>query len=366
MLRRLVAMTAVVVAAPLMLTACGGGDNSKDSTDPSAPGNAAAAKSQAQEFYTVGMPDDWSNYGQFWQTLCDTNSWGCNGFASTGAGAGSNRTDNDDASSADVITEFADKNATKDAVCGDVGIAFTKPLQDSGAGLKYVPAGTDKIPPTYHASDDSWWATMTGVPTFLVNVDKVKNPPKTWADLAKPEYKGLIAIKDPTESGTAQAMVLAAAFSYFNQLQDAGQFNEAGFDESTFESGETPIFIGYDFSNIATMRAMQKVGVHATVTVPEDGSIYAPSATVCNANTSKTDLAKYALDFAFSDKGQQIFAEAGAHPIRYVLGDLTLPASAKKNWLPESEYANVEQFDGDSWPAAAEIAQRWNDEVINK
>lgn len=370
----------LAAAAPLVLTACGGsGEGSSAKVDDS-PADLGAAGEQAQSFYTVGQPDEWNNYGAFWQALCDTNDWGCNGYSSTGPGAGENRTDNDDASSADVISEFLDKNSTKDPVCGDVGIAFAPTLEAQGAGLAYVPEGSEALPDAYHGKDDSWWSIVTGVPTFLVNTDKVDNPPTSWEDLKSPEYKGLIAIKDPTGSGTAQAMVLAAAssfaggdgldldaaFSYFAELQAAGQFNPAGFDEATFESGETPIFIGYDFSNIATQQAMKKAGVNATVTVPTDGSIFAPSVMACSANTDQPDLAKAALDFAFTDEGQEIFARSGGHPIRYVLDDLDLPDSAKENWLPEDEYAAVVTFKDGTWPAAQEIAERWTNEVLNQ
>jgi len=379
MQRTTLKIAAALMAAPLLLAGCGGSDAAGNTDNSGGAPDLAKAKSQSESFYTVSMPDDWNGYGEFWQTLCTEHQWGCNGFSSTGPGAGTNRTDNDDASSADVISEFLDQNAAKVPVCGDMGIAFTGPLQEQNAGLKYVPKGAEDLPDIYHGSDDSWWATVTGVPTFLVNTDKVANPPTSWEDLKNPEYKGKIAIKDPTESGTAQAMVLAAAsalgggdfdldaaFEYFNELEDAGQFNEAGFDEATFESGETPIFIGYDFTNLATKAAMEKAGVHASVTVPTDGSIYAPSAMPCNAITDKPDLAKAALDFAFSDEGQAIFARAGGHPIRYVTGDLELSDADKKLWLPDAEYANVTEFSGDDWPTAAEIAQRWTDEVLNK
>jgi putative spermidine/putrescine transport system substrate-binding protein len=371
-------LAALTLTLPLLITGCSGGATATNDLDTSAPDMDKAGE-QAQSFYTVSQPDDWNNYGKFWQALCDQNDWGCNGYSSTGPGAGTNRTDNDDASSADVISEFIDTNASKVPVCGDIGIAFAPALEAQDAGLRYVPENTDSVPDNLHGDDDSWWAVVTGVPTFLVNTDAVSDPPTSWADLADPKYKGLIAIKDPTESGTAQAMVLAAAsamgggedldldaaMSYFADLEAAGQFNPAGFSEATFESGETPIYIGYDFTNIATQRLMAKAGVDSTVTVPTDGSIYAPSVMPCNANTDQPDLAKAALDFAFSDEGQTIFAEAGGHPVRYVEGDLELPESAKKNWLPEDEYADVVSFDGE-WPDAAEIASRWTDEVLNQ
>jgi putative spermidine/putrescine transport system substrate-binding protein len=369
------------VAAALALTltaaACGSDGNDKVAADGGLP-DLGKAKTQAEEFYTIGMVDDWNNYGPAWQGLFDEQGWKYNGFSSKGGAA--NRSNNDDASSADVLTEFASTTGGKVPVCGDIGIAFAPTLEEQKLGMAYTPAGAEDLPDAYHGKDNSWYAHVTGVPTFLVNTDKVENPPTSWADLKKPEYKGLIAIKDPTESGTAQAMVLAAAaalgegdafdldaaIEFFNELEDAGQFNEAGFDEATFETGETPIFIGYDFTNLATQKAMKQTGVNASVTVPTDGSIFAPSAAVCNAKTDKPDLAKAFLDYLFTDEGQKILAQSGGHPIRVVTGDLALADEDKAGWLPEEQYDAVEEFTGDSWPSAQEIAQRWTDEVLNK
>ncbi|MGW5687930.1 hypothetical protein [Nonomuraea sp. NPDC003754] len=58
------------------------------------------------------------------------------------------------------------------------------------------------------------------------------------SDLLTPEYKGQVAIKNPTSSGTGQAMVVAAAianggsvdnlapaYDYFRKLTDAGNIS---------------------------------------------------------------------------------------------------------------------------------------------
>lgn len=373
--RKIAALTAAL-ALTMAAAACGSDGDDAVATDAGKKPDLTKAESQAKEFYTVGMVDDWNNYGPLWQGFFKKEGWTYNGFASSGDGT--NRSNNDDASSADVLTEFASKTGGKVPVCGDIGIAFAPPLEEQKLGLSYTPAGAEDLPEAYRGN--GWTAHVTGVPSFLVNTDKVKNPPTSWEDLKKPEYKGLIAIKDPTESGTAQAMVLAAAaalgegdefdldaaIEYFNELEDAGQFNEAGFDEATFETGETPIFIGYDFTNLATQKAMKETGVNASVTVPSDGSIFAPSVVTCNAKTDKPDLAKAFMDYMFTDEGQKILAQSGGHPIRAVTGDLKLAEADKANWLPEEQYAAVEEFTGDSWPTAQEIATRWNDEVLNK
>ncbi len=357
----------------LALAVAGCGGTSDAAGDSSAEPDVAKAKEQAQKFRTISMPDDWNNYGAFWDGVCTSNNLGCVGAA------GKNRDDASDASSAEVIQFFKDDKQNP-AVCGDIGAAFTGPADANGVGLDYLPEKAKSLPAAYHSKTGGWEANVTGVISFLVNKDKVPNPPRSWADLKKPEYKGKIFMKNPEESGTAQATVfsvaaalgqgkdgfdLDASLKYFEELTDAGQFSKAKFSDEAFERGETPIALGYDYVYLETAKEMKAKGVDAEVSVPTDGGVWAPSALVCNKNTSAPDLAKLAMDYALSDEGQKLFAQVGAHPVRYVTGDLQLSDADKANWLPESEYANVKQFPGDAWPDAGELAQRWKDEVKN-
>ena len=59
------------------------------------------------------------------------------------------------------------------------------------------------------AGKGGWVATFVGVPSILVNLDalKAKNlqPPKDWADLANPAYKGLIGVRTPGQAGEGDA-----------------------------------------------------------------------------------------------------------------------------------------------------------------
>ena len=75
-------------------------------------------------------------------------------------------------------------------------------------------------------------------------------------------------------------------------------------------------------------------------------------------------IAKLLLDFVLSDEAQTAFAEFGARPIRYVLGDLELPDAAKAKWLPDDKYAGVKQVADWSKIDADKIAATWDEEVL--
>lgn len=94
-------------------------------------------------------------------------------------------------------------------------------------------------------------------------------------------------------------------------------------------------------------------------------SVYGPSALMINRyNTAKADLAKLLLDFVLTDAAQTAFAEFGARPIRYVLGDLELPDEAKAKWLPDVDYADVKQVQDWTKVDANVIAETWDVEVL--
>lgn len=372
----------VGLAAVLLAAACGGSEDSASGGDAAAAADTSsgggtapdveAAKEQAKEFRTLGMPDDWINFGNFYQSVCDTYGLGCTG--SSGAG---NRFDTD-MSSAEEIAAF--KSETQNTgMCADIGIAFGQVAEAEGVLIDYLPAAAADLPPAYKSSTGGWVASAVGVISIMTNTDVVPNPPRSFADLLKPEYQGLVTISNPVTSGTGQATVfsaaaalsetpgefdLDAAIEYWKQMVAAGQLNEAEFSSASFERGETPIRLAYDFVNLQTALPAQEKGIGVEVVIPGEGGVWSPSATMCNRNTEDPDLAKLVLDHTLSEEGQLTFAEVGARPVLYTLGKLEVPAELTTNWLPDEQYENVVQYPGDEWPDPAIVAERWENEVL--
>lgn len=355
-------------------TGCGGGSNtSGGAAEPGTSGggaDVALAKEQAEDFRTLGMPDEWNNYGEFFQSVCDSYDLGC-----AGSGRGPNRQDTD-MTSAEEVNSFISESSDP-GMCADIGITFGQVADDNDALLEYTPEAAEKLPAGYRAANGGWVATSVGVISILTNLDVVPNPPTSWADLQKPEYQGLITIKNPSKSGTGQAMLfsvaaalgsgptdLDTAIEYFKEVSKAGQFNRFGYSAASFERGETPIVLFYDYVNLQTAKLAEAKGIKTSVTIPSEGGVWSPSAIMCNKRTKDPDLAKLTLDHALSDEGQLVFASAGARPIRYVLDDLEVPADVRANWLPESQYEKVVEFPVDEWPDPVVVGERWEREVV--
>jgi putative spermidine/putrescine transport system substrate-binding protein len=359
------------VAVTVLLVGC-----SSSAASPSGdPGTAAAdttkAADQAKTFETYGAPNSWANYGVEFTDFCTAKfNFDCNR---------TDRSQGEDMSSAEEIAAYdAEKNNPK-AILADIGIIFAGAAQQKGVLAGYVPPDAKKLPAYLFGANGGWEATFVGVPGFVVNVDYLTSKsipvPQTWADLAKPIYKGLVGFGKPGSSGTATMAFVAMNMAAGGTLDDYSKGiayaktllpNIQGVAEGNadqFEKGAVPIQIKYDFNLIALANQEKAKNINAQVVIPIDGSIYAPSAIIMNKyDTAHADFGKMFMDWLLTDAGQADFAKFGARPIRYVLGDLKLPDSAKTLWLPDSQYAAVKTVDT-SKIDITNIADIWQNQV---
>ena len=77
------------------------------------------------------------------------------------------------------------------------------------------------IPRAIKDTRGCWMGDYWGSVTIGYNANLVKNPPKTFADLLKPEYKDQVALNgSPLTSGSAIAGVFAAALANGGSLSN--------------------------------------------------------------------------------------------------------------------------------------------------
>lgn len=168
---------------------------------------------------------------------------------------------------------------------------------------------------------DGYWTSLALVPTgFLVNKDVLKEKgleaPKTWEDLAKPEYKGEIIMATPGISGTQYAIVNGLlqklgeekGWDYWkcvnaNIDQYAQGGGEPGKKVSAGEFG-----IGVLAVTGGTYELEKKYPVQ--VVMPTDSIPWTPAPIAIFHDAKNVEAAKVMVDFFLSKEGQEILKEA--------------------------------------------------------
>ncbi|PKL11359.1 MAG: hypothetical protein CVV52_14150, partial [Spirochaetae bacterium HGW-Spirochaetae-8] len=96
--------------------------------------------------------------------------------------------------------------------------------------IPYKSAAFDNLAPAFKDADGYWRSFYMNPMVFGINTEAMKKAgvtmPTSWADLLKPEYKGLIQMPTPQASGTAYNMITAlvkimgedAAYAYMAKL----------------------------------------------------------------------------------------------------------------------------------------------------
>lgn len=327
------------LSAALLLAGCGSSSGGSGSTStpstPSASGTsgssaaagtcgatvdeiAAAAKKEGK-VNLIALPDSWANYGGILKSFRDTY-----GIEAPVA--------NPDASSADEVTAIKTlrgQPTMPDSV--DVGPSFTSQLKSEKLVDTYRTTNWAEIPDALRDPDGQWVAAYYGVLSIGTNTKLVKNPPKTWADLKKPEYKGMVTINgDPREAGAAFAAVVAAALAnggsfddimpgiqYFADLKKAGNLQVIDVTPAAVLSGDVPIALDWTYNFPGLKAELADAGFSFETTVPTDGvygGFYSQSVV---SEATHPCAGRLWLEHITGDAGALGYLEGGAIPARY-------------------------------------------------
>lgn len=322
----------------------------------------AQAKKEGQ-VQSVGMPDDWANWGQTWKDI--TSKYGIK------------HNDADMHSSEELALFESEKNKpTKDF--GDVGQSFGPVAVQKGLAQPYKTSYWNSIPSWAKDKDGNWIDGYYGAISFVTNTNSVKNPPKSWQDILNGDYK--VNVGDVTKAAQSQNAVLAAAIAmggsekniqpgidFFAKLAQQGRLDLGDATMARFEKGDVQVVIMWDFLGLGDRALLQQKGanVNYDVTIPSDGSVESGYCEVINKYAPHPAAAALSREYILSDEGQINLARGFARPIR---SNVKMPADVKAQLLPDSEYKKVKPIkDFSAWDkTVSELPEQWQENVLSK
>jgi putative spermidine/putrescine transport system substrate-binding protein len=329
-----------------------------------------AAKKEGQ-LTTIALPHDWCGYGGLIE-----------GFKAK-YGLTVNEL-NPDAGSGDEIEAIkANKGNTgpqaPDVI--DVGLSFGPTAKAEGLTQPYKVSTWDTIPDSAKDADGHWYGDYYGVLAFEVNKDIVKEVPKDWADLLKPDYANSVALAgDPRTSNQAIQAVYAAGLAasggdpakaaeeglkLFAELNKKGNFVPAIGKAASLAQGATPIIIRWDY-NALSDRDTLKGNPEIEVVVPKTGVVAGVYVQAISAYAPHPNAAKLWMEYLYSDEGQLGWLKGYCHPIRFqdLVDTKKIPQELLDKLPPAESYAIAKFPTLDEQAKAKDVITKQWDSVV--
>jgi putative spermidine/putrescine transport system substrate-binding protein len=324
-------MAVAAIGTAIALTTAGCVSSGGSTAAPSTGGNAWATATSAQAgggmdalvaaakaegtLNVIALPPDWTNYGAIIKTFSDK----------YGIKVDSANPDGSSQDEINAVKQLGTQERAPDVL--DVGQSFA----DSNIDLyaPYKVSTWDTIPESNKEAGGAWVNDYGGFISIGCNAKLVPNCPTTFADLAKPEYKGQVALNgDPTQAAAAFSGVWAGALAnggsldkidpgltFFGSLSKSGNLLKIDPNSATIQSGQTPIVLDWDYNNVAET-AKNKAAFDWKVAVPSDGLFASYYVQAINKNAPHPAAARLWQEFLYSDEGQNLWLAGKARPVR--------------------------------------------------
>ena len=318
-----------------------------------------AAAKQEGTLNVIALPPDWANYGAITEAFT----------AKYGIAVNSANPEGSSQDEINAVQQLGTQDRAPDVL--DLGQSFAN--KNVALFAPYQVATWDSIPAANKDANGAWVNDYGGFVSIGCNAKLVAACPTTLADLAKPEYRGQIALNgDPTQSASAFAGVWAGALANGGSLQDIapgvswwGELAKSGNllkidpTPATIQSGQTPIVLDWDYLNV-TETEKNKASFDWQVAVPTDGLFAQYYAQAINKNAPHPAAARLWQEFLYSDEGQNLWLAGKARPVR--LDAMTDAGTADKALVAVlPTVAGEPQFPTQAETDAAQqvVAQTW-------
>ena len=255
---------------------------------------------------------------------------------------------------------------------GGVGLDH---ITAKGKGLTtpYVSRYSRNTPEEFRDPENYWIGLYVGPLTFVTNLDRAAElgiePPTSWADLLKPEYKGYIRMANPNSSGTAYNVLTTMCYVLGSEdaMMDYMKRLDANIDQYTrsgsapgksVATGEIPIAIGYAHDQVK----LKVEGANVEITAPSEGTGYELASMSLVKGGPDAVNARRLYDWIISDPdAQEIFTQwyvvlvaegAAKHPDALSIDEIK---TVKQDFAWDGDAANKER-----------LLDWWTNEIGNK
>lgn len=308
------------------------------------------------EINSVGMPDSWANWGETWNEVNKKYNL---------------KHSDTDLSSAEEISKMESEKENATADIGDVGMSFGPIAEQKKLTIPYKTSYWDEVPDWAKDDNGDWVVAYQGTIAFMTNKELVKNPPKTWDDLLKGNYK--VTVGDVQRGTQNQMAVLAAAIAhggnekniqpgidFFKKLAKQGRLGLTDAKPANIEKGEVEVALVWDFNALGYAEAINRKQFE--ISIPTDGSVVSGYSTIINKYAKHPYAAMATREYILSDEGQINLAKGYARPIR----DVKLPKDVAEKMIPKEQYKNAKPVrDFKAWEETAKtLPQIWQEEVL--
>ncbi len=253
-----------------------------------------------------------------------------------------------------LAAEFA-AGASKADVLLLADAATMESLKKAGRLLAYPAVNLAGLDPASYDRDKTYFGSKLITTGIAVNT-AAKGRPGSFADLAKPEYKGQLMMPSPLYSGAAAIMLGTMAsrpdlgWSYFEKLKAADTVAVRGNGAvlTAVANGEKSYGILVDFM---AFNAKAK-GSPIDFVFPAEGSPAVTEPVAILKTTQNVAAARAFVDFILSDEGQKLAVSMGYIPAKASAGSPAwLPAGTRINIMPtdiakvaDANSANLKRF----------------------
>jgi iron(III) transport system substrate-binding protein len=267
------------------------------------------------------------------------------------------------------------------AVCNKVIVEKDKPIadmtcaslpsilmaRDAGALEQYISPETEYIPDHFKDPDGYWTGYYAFFTHLAYNPVYVTDPPETYRDLLREEYRGKIVYPDPTLSGNGIRFVIGilesmgedAGYAFLAELEPYVASHPSHEEGELIHKGE--LWIHLTDSSVMTSEVMTQGLTNQKILVTEEGIAPGLTTLALVKGGPNPEGAKKLIDFLLSEEGQALTPLGYGFPCREGMED-TIPEDVMDIWAPLFE-CDILALD---WDEVAEKQGYWKDRWVEE